>query len=225
MQKLGSYISVALVFMQLAMLIYIWRESQDHFVDDTFSLHGPYIVLLDDTERNVVADSRPVFEIDPDLPYHIEFGQGSGWHGLDTAKITSDGTVVLHRRQVVYVPRHPLFFWQTDMHYSFWETASFQLDKDAQQAMLEAIADYRLLELHTAYSAALFDGEQWALLIKQGDNERSVYFNNYFPDEIVGFREALDRILHQGGRSWVRWRKVPASKERLHEKQLWESIR
>jgi hypothetical protein len=227
MQKLGSYITIGLVFMQLAMLIYVWRESQDHFVEDSFCLHEVLFPpgLPDYVERKVVEDGRQVFQIDPDLPYHIELGQGSGWHGLDTVRITSDGMVVLFRSHHVYLPRHPLFFWQTEMHVFYWETATFQLDKDAQQAVLQAIADCQLLKLHKTYSANIADGTQWVLWIKQSDKEKSVYFDNHFPKEICDFAKRLDEILHQGGRTHVQWRKVPASKERLHEKQLWESIR
>src|SRR5262245_55092291 len=45
----------------------------------------------------VVSDEKPAFRIDPDKPYRIEFGRGSGWHGLETVQFAEDGRVVLHR--------------------------------------------------------------------------------------------------------------------------------
>ena len=35
--------------------------------------------------------------VDSGSAWRIEFGRGSGMHGLDTAAVGSDGTVVLHR--------------------------------------------------------------------------------------------------------------------------------
>lgn len=44
-------------------------------------------------------DDSPPFQIDGARPFTIHFGRGSGYAGLNTMKITEDGTLVLHRRK------------------------------------------------------------------------------------------------------------------------------
>ena len=36
---------------------------------------------------SVERDDRPAFTVDPGQPFRLEFGRGSGWHGLNTVKL------------------------------------------------------------------------------------------------------------------------------------------
>jgi hypothetical protein len=93
---------------------------------------------------HVEKDDRPTFQIDPSKPFQIEFGRGSGWHGLDTVKVNQDGLVVLHRLKKS----------------ADWERATLQLPDDALAKVLEQVDADHLLELHRAYHANVADGTQ-----------------------------------------------------------------
>jgi len=146
--------------------------------------------------------------LDPAAPYRIEFGRGSGWHGLDTVKVTDDGSVVLH------VFRH-----------NAWYVGGMSLPQPALAQVLEAVDDNHLLAMHKGYHADVCDGTQWVLWITQGDDEKSVYFNNHFPKEIIAFARSLDEVLVENGVGKLSWLPVAPGTERSHAKELWESIR
>ena len=155
----------------------------------------------------VVKDNRPVFRIDPGMPWRLEFGRGSGWHGLDTVKLDQDGCVVLHSLK------------------SKWQTATFNLPAEAVEEVLESLASNCLLELEKAYHAEVVDGTQWVLLVRQQDQKKSVYFNNHFPDPIVRFAFQLDKILSASAGPNLRWATVPFAQARDHERELWDCIK
>jgi hypothetical protein len=164
----------------------------------------------------VEQDTRPAFHIDPKKPYRIELGRGSGWHGLDTVKISEDGAVVLYRNQEAA----SVAAWSQGP----WYKATMQLSAESLAKVLQAVEDNHLLALHKAYHADVADGTQWVLWIKQGDEEKSVYFNNHFPQEIVRFAGAVDAVLADSGSSNFTWYPVLGS-SRDHEKELWNSIK
>src|SRR5262249_17528564 len=155
-------------------------------------------------------DDRAAFQIDPSQPFRIELGRGSGWHGLNTVKVTQDGAVLLYRQNA---------------QESGWEQTSLTLSPEALKAILEAVEANKLLHLERAYHANVADGTQWVLWIQQGAQEKSVYFNNHFPAEIQRFVQQLDQALVQGGLRQSNWKPVAAAASRAHEKELWASIR
>jgi hypothetical protein len=154
----------------------------------------------------VEKDSRPSFHIDPNKPYRIELGRGSGWHGLDTLKISEDGKVVLHR------------------HQGTWYKATMKLPGESLAKVLQAVEENQLLGLHKAYHADVADGTQWVLWLSQGEKEKSVYFNNHFPKEIIRFAASLDAVLADSGSGNLTWYPVLGG-GRDHEKELWDSIK
>jgi hypothetical protein len=175
----------------------------------------PLIALLFMTtgcSGRIETDDRPPFEIDPAQPFRLELGRGSGWHGLDTVRIDQNGTVVLHRHRLV------------DQE-ATWETAGFLLSQDRLAEVLSAVETNGLAHLHRAYHADVQDGTQWVLWIKQGEREKSVYFNNSFPRSITGFAEQLDEILVETGLNSLVWQLVPPTEHRKHERELWDSIK
>jgi hypothetical protein len=157
--------------------------------------------------------------LDPSMPYRIEFGRGSGWHGLDTAKLLQDGTVTLHR-QARGTDR------DTGRIHVFWETATLKLSRQALEKVVAAVEANRVLDLDRVYrEPGVFDGTQWVLWVEQGGKEKSVYFDNRFPGEIVRFAAALDGILAENGSDKVDWHRVAAADAGKHQRELWASIK
>jgi hypothetical protein len=92
--------------------------------------------------------------------------------------------------------------------------------------VLKAVESNGLMGLHKAYhDDNIADGTQWVLWIKQGEREKSVYFNNSFPRAITAFAGQLDAILARAGLDKVAWQPVPERESRQHEKELWDSIK
>lgn len=82
-----------------------------------------------------------------------------------------------------------------------------------------------LIGLRKEYHENIHDGTQWVLWIKQGEREKSVYFNNNFPHRIKAFAKQLDAILEHAGLDKAAWQPVPQRNSRQHERELWDSIR
>lgn len=164
----------------------------------------------------VEQDPRPTFHIDATQPFRLEFGRGSGWQGLETVKIDQSGCVVLHRMKRER---------REDATLETWETATLSLPPDGLADVLKAIDENGLMGLHKSYSTDVQDGTQWVLWIKQGEREKSVYFNNSFPNVITRFAEQLDGTLAAAELDKVTWQPVPPSESRQHERELWNSIK
>jgi hypothetical protein len=148
--------------------------------------------------------------IDPDQPFKIEFGRGSGLYGLQTVLITTDGNVTVYRGG----------------RGKDWETTTVQLPKESVAAVLAAVDNTRVLGLkHRYVRANIADGDQWVFWVRQGDNEKSIYCSNDFPKPLARFAATLDAILAENRVDNAQWRRVPISEVRDHEKALWHSIR
>jgi len=153
---------------------------------------------------------RPV-PADPAEGWRIQFGRGSGWHGLDTVKIASDGSVILHRLR------------ETTTEYQ-WEATSLTLPPDALAKVFASIEENHLLDMERKYQANIADGTQWIFWFRQEETTKSVYFNNKFPRAIEQFAEDLDRVLAENGLASAVWSSVP-DRVRQHERELWDSIK
>jgi hypothetical protein len=164
----------------------------------------------------VEKDDRPAFAIDRTQPFWLEFGRGSGWHGLNTIKLDQTGRVVLHRLKSER---------RQDVTVLSWEVATLPLPPEAVGEVLKAVEANGLMGLHKAYHEDIADGTQWVLWIKQGEREKSVYFNNSFPAAITRFAEQLDAILARAGLDKMPWQPVPEREARQHEQELWDSIK
>jgi hypothetical protein len=161
-------------------------------------------------------NDRPSFAIDHAQQFWLEFGRGSGWHGLDTVKLDQTGRVVLHRMKSER---------KGDVIDQSWETASLQISPEDLAEVLKAVESNELLGLRKEYHENISDGTQWVLWIKQGEQEKSVYFSNNFPRRIRAFAEELDTILTLAGSNKVAWQPVPDRESRQHERELWDSIK
>src|SRR5436309_1120764 len=86
----------------------------------------------------VVRDDAPAFAIDHTQPYWLEFGRGSGWHGLDTIEINQTGRVVLHRMKSEH---------QEGVTVLSWEAGTLQLPPEAMIEVLRVVESNNLLGL------------------------------------------------------------------------------
>lgn len=164
-----------------------------------------------------VQSTAPAFTIDSTQPFYLEFGRGSGWHGLNTVKIDQTGRVTLHRM----LSEH-----QQGVIVQTWEVATIQLSPVAVAEVLDRVEANDLIALRKVYRRKnIADGTQWVLWIKQGDREKSVYFTNQFPSAITRFADQLDEILARAGLGSVAWQPAPGRESRQHERELWESIK
>lgn len=148
---------------------------------------GVAVILVDRATYLRVPDPQPAWAIDESRPWTIEFGRGSGRQGLDTVKIGNDSRVVLHR----------LTSTATTL---ICEQATINLPPQAVAEILATVSRDGLLRLHKEYHARnVADGSQWIFWIKQGDNQKAVYCDNYFPGAITDFAESLDAVLSRTG--------------------------
>ena len=148
----------------------------------------------------IEPDDGPPLRLDPTRPFVLTFGRGSGWVGMNTVIIHADGQVNLHR------------FMEKNHHgiRSFVEeTGSLMFHHEDIRALCDYLNQSPLLGMHKAYHAAWYDGMQWGFQIQQGEQTKSIYFNNHFPQEIREFSEMVDQLLLQRGILDVVWE--PAS--------------
>ncbi len=153
------------------------------------------------------------FEVDK--PFRLEFGRGSGMYGLEMIALDEAGEMVIHRR--LWEPRGGGSTW-------FWERASLPVGIDVTRRVAGSIDALGLVAMEKSYHASVHDGLQWILWIVQGKGQKSVYFNNHFPEAIQDFAIALNDIVGGLGEQ-LQWRRVPAAMSGKHDKGLWRSSR
>lgn len=191
----------------------LWVFAFTRTVSEGYEPHGR---PMNFPASKVEKEDQPMFHFDPNQPWHIEFGRGSGWHGLDTLKLTRDGELILFRQHWEHYEDHIT---------SHWETTSARLLAEAAAKVAEAVEANQLLGLEKAYHADVYDGTQWVLRVRQGSSEKAVYFDNHFPEAILRFAERLDEIITNSVGPTLRWREVPYWSSGDHQRGLWESIR
>ena len=160
------------------------------------------------------TDDRPPMSFDARKPYRLEFGRGSGWHGLDTIAI-EDGKVILHR----------LGEDKKGNTGGIWVSGTMQIPKDATERIVKTIVDLDLLEMNRSYHADIADGTQWIFWLTQDGQEKSIYFDNHFPKAIQEFARSLDEELAKAGLAKAEWSRVPDEERRSHENRIWDSIK
>src|SRR5262245_25938730 len=84
----------------------------------------------------------------PDEKFELQFGRGSGWHGLDLLRITSDGNAWYEYQEIL----------------GEWQRKRFHVGAKQIQELREAIDTLDLWELARSYHADVADGTQWCLL-------------------------------------------------------------
>jgi len=161
-------------------------------------------------------DNLPRFNFDETKPFRLEFGRGSGWHGLNTIAISESGHVVLHRLKEEEKAGSFLLFW---------ETTTFPLESESIEEIASLIRDSEVAQMHRKYYAEVADGTQWILWLQQGSQSKSIYFNNHFPEQIQRFAIRLDMILDISKMDKLVWSRVPKEQSRRHEKEIWNSIK
>jgi hypothetical protein len=180
---------------------------------------GPKLVQGDARAKSYPLDSidmdpQRTMPFDPTQPYRLRFGRGSGIDGLDTVAIYEKGQVVLYRSKEQ---------WDGGVIRHSWETATSSIDAETVRKIGELIRDCDLLGMNRAYHADVADGSQWVFWLVQGDHQKHIIFDNFFPEAIQDFAVGLDRDLKAGGVDVVEWKPVPAEEAGEHDKDLWES--
>ena len=145
----------------------------------------------------------------PDSKFEFQFGRGSGWHGLDLLRITSNG-------QAEYE-------FQTTA--GEWRRKTFLVPEKQIVDLREAINDLGILDLRKSYHGDVADGTQWCLLIKEEGKARSFYFDNSFPAPIQKLADFVDRTILEPFADPIEGKLVPARHHREHEKEIWASVR
>jgi hypothetical protein len=157
----------------------------------------------------VQPDTRPAFALDPSKSFVVEFGRGSGWHGLDIIKVDHSGTVKVSRT--------------TNDHHL--ESASLKLSRLDLAKLVGLVNTNKLTSLGRTYTdPRIADGTQWVLWIQQGVSEKAIYFNNSFPDEITAFANGLDALLKKAGLNSATWNPVPTQQGIDQQNALWARI-
>jgi hypothetical protein len=146
----------------------------------------------------------------PDEKFEFQFGRGSGWHGLDVVRITSDGSASYEYQS------------ESDV----WRRKVFEIDADVLEALREKINSVNVMDMQRSYSnPSIADGTQWCLLVRIDGRTKSVYFNNKFPDEIRNLAAFVDETILEPFADPVDAVTVPSWHHRKHETPLWTSIR
>jgi hypothetical protein len=157
----------------------------------------------------VETDTRPAFVLDPPRPFVIEFGRGSGLHGLDVVKVDHTGLVQLSRiadGQNV-------------------ESASLQFSSADVATLVGLVNKNQLTDMGRTYSdPRIADGTQWVLWIEQSPSQKSIHFSNSFPNQITAYANGLDGLLQKVGLSAAKWSPLPAQQGMDQQKELWARI-
>ena len=141
------------------------------------------------------------------LPFRISLGRGSGLYGLETIAIDENLLAILHR--------------ETN---AGWETCSVKLTIDEWGTVVDAIEQNDLLSLSREYHAKIADGTQWVLWIEQNGQSKTVYCNNFFPDQIRNFAAVIDTVFDIDD-DMLEWKPVPDKLVGNHDNELWAAIK
>ena len=163
---------------------------------------------------SIDMDPQRTMPFDPAQPYRLKFGRGSKQDGLETISIDEEGQVVLVRSAEGT---------SDDGQPSHWETAQFTIDSATRKQLAELILDLGITDMNLAYDAKVDEGCRWIFWLTQGEKQKSICFNNYFPDVIQDFAVRLDGVLNDAGLTRAKWSPVPAEQDRIDEQDLWAS--
>lgn len=152
------------------------------------------------------TDSEPIA---PDQEFELQLGRGSGWHGLDLLRITSDG-----RATYEYQPE-----------LGTWLRKVFVVDTKRVDQLRLAVNDLNIWGMQGKYAANVMDGTQWIVFIRVNGKAKSVYFDNKFPRRIRTFADLVDEIILGPLADPIEPSIVPNRLHRQHEKDIWASIR
>lgn len=155
-----------------------------------------------------VPDDRSSFEIDANKPFVIEFGRGSGMHGLDIIRVDHSGQANLTRFERRATP----------------DSTTLQLTDQQVKKVIAFANTSRLTSLAKSYMTNVEDGTQSVLWIEQGTSQKAIYFNNAFPKEITTFADQLDGILNEAGLPNATWTAAPIEEAKERHAALWKRV-
>jgi len=126
-----------------------------------------------------VNDDDNRWEFNRRLSYRLTIGTGSGKSGYETIDILNSGRVVEHR-----------FTGERG-----FERAVYEIPDESVQEIAQLLKLLKIESLAKEYHLGLSGGTQGILVIRQGENLKRSYFNNYFPELIVKFINDVRKIV------------------------------
>jgi hypothetical protein len=190
----------------LPLLVYARKGAQPPAFDPAWD--EGFRFPLSGTEQDVAWSDGSEFSLHPDDTFEFQFGQGSGWHGLNLLKVTADGRAT--------------YEYQADRG---WSRKTFVVGDRGLEHLVEKINALRIFGLPRAYHADVADGTQWCLLIKTGGRRKAIYCDNYFPAELRELAAFVHRDVVVGAGGLAEPVAVPRWCWRQHEQEIWSSIR
>jgi len=168
---------------------------------------------------NIVADDTSILSFNPDLPFNLEFGRGSGLSGLATVKLATNGAVTVTKRDII------LETVKAGKYEPVWATSHFEIKQRDVEQISKAIKELALCDLDKAYhDRNIADGTQWVFYLRQNGRKKAVYFNNYFPKSILRFSTLVDQTLEPYTKD-AEWKEITVAEANLAGRSLWDSIK
>lgn len=108
-------------------------------------------------------------------------GEGSGWSGYDTIRLTADGECRYTFAGPVTARADPV---HGKVYEQKWLRAEFQVDLATVGTLRQLLVNIGYFRMKRAYHADVHDGTQWVVRVDAGGRVKGVYCNNFFPAEI-----------------------------------------
>jgi len=125
--------------------------------------------------------------------------QGSGWHGYNTLRVSASGhcdfRYFLSSMQVSTGANKEQDLPEgTVYREKFWRKADFQLTKELQKQLRDALQEANVFAMKDEYiQKEIADGTQWIVRLRAGRKEKRVYCSNTFPERLL----VLSRTLRE----------------------------
>jgi hypothetical protein len=110
--------------------------------------------------------------------FQFTWGDGSGWHGYDSVKMSASG-------KVTYVFRD-----SADRGWA-WKRAEFTVDSLTVRDLRQLLKDVDYFRLKQAYHAAIEDGTQRFVKVEISGKRKGVYCTTTFPAKFCGSSRLL----------------------------------
>ena len=142
-----------------------------------------------------------------DKPFAVEFGTGDSPLGFSTISLDNTGRTIMSRR----ICQSRLDASGREYVTSWWEHAQLTIASDSVAVTARKILQCRFTDMDKSYHANVCDGTQSILTIHQGAREKAIYFNNYFPSNLLEFVDVLETVLSEPRYTNVIWRSIGSS--------------
>jgi|GEM_PF-5359270 len=145
----------------------------------------------------------------PGQAFEFQFGQGSGFEGLNVVKILPSGEARYDYGDV-----------------TAWQKKTFRVSQEAMQELADKINALGILNMGKVVSDPdVRDGEQWIVLIKTEGTARSIYFDNRFPVQVRELAAFVHERVVEPYTKNLRPEPVSDFDHDRLQQELWDSVR